>query len=51
MPSRNVVHYNFIRRRLTLKTTPAVAAGFASRPQSMLDLVAMVEREKGLRGG
>jgi hypothetical protein len=44
-------HYNFIRKHLTLKTTPAVAAGIASKPLTMLDLVAMVEKEERLTGG
>lgn len=44
-------HYNFIRRHQTLKTTPAVAAGIASKPLTVLDLVAMVEKEESLLGG
>lgn len=44
-------HYNFIRKHQTLKTTPAVAAGIASKPLTMLDLVAMIEREERLTGG
>jgi hypothetical protein len=44
-------HYNFIRKHKTLKTTPAVAAGLTDRPLTMLDLVAMVEREERLTGG
>jgi IS1 family transposase len=32
-------HYNFCRRHLTLKTTPALAAGVANRVWTMADLV------------
>lgn len=39
-------HYNFIRRHLTLKTTPAVAAGIADREWTVDDLVAMLEAEE-----
>ncbi|WP_425618044.1 hypothetical protein NA78x_001737 [Anatilimnocola sp. NA78] len=39
-------HYNFIRKHLTLKTTPAVAAGIANRAFTLLDLVQMVETEE-----
>jgi len=39
-------HYNFIRRHQTLKTTPAVAAGIANAPLTVLDLVKMVEAEE-----
>src|SRR5205809_2425933 len=39
-------HYNFIRKHQTLKTTPAVAAGIASKPLTLLDLVTMVEAEE-----
>lgn len=44
-------HYNFVRKHATLKTTPAVAAGIATKPLTMLDLVAMIEREEALTGG
>jgi hypothetical protein len=44
-------HYNFVRKHMTLKTTPAVAGEIAARPLTMLDLVAMVEREEKLTGG
>lgn len=43
--------YNFGRKHMTLKTTPAVAAGIASRPMTMLDFVALLEREERIRGG
>lgn len=39
-------HYNFIRKHQTLKTTPAVAAGIANAPLSILDLVTMIEAEE-----
>src|SRR3989442_5842756 len=37
------MHYNFVRRHMTLKTTPAVAAGIADRPWNMGDLLAVLE--------
>ena len=43
-------HYNFIRKHLTLKTTPAVAAGIASRELTIVDLVKMVEAEEAKLG-
>ena len=45
------LHYNFIRKHQTLKTTPAVAAGIASKPMSMLDFVRMLEDEEFKMGG
>jgi IS1 family transposase len=39
-------HYNFIRKHMTLKTTPAVAADLASAPLTVLDLVCMIEAEE-----
>lgn len=39
-------HYNFIRKHMTLKTTPAVAAGLANSPLTVLDLVKMIEAEE-----
>ena len=47
----HVLYVNFIRKHQTLKTTPAVAAGLAVRPMTMLELVEMVEREERLTGG
>lgn len=44
-------HYNFIRKHMTLKTTPAVAAGLANAPLTVLDLVAMIEAEEAKLGG
>ena len=44
-------HYNFIRKHQTLKTTPAVAAGVASQPLTVLDLMKMVEDEEAKLGG
>jgi IS1 family transposase len=43
--------YNFGRKHKTLKTTPAVASGIASRAFSMVDLVAMIEEEEQRSGG
>lgn len=43
--------YNFGRKHKTLKATPAVASGIASRAFSMLDLVAMIEEEEQKIGG
>lgn len=36
-------HYNFIRRNLSIRTTPAVAAGIASREWTMADMVQMAD--------
>lgn len=44
-------YYNFIRKHHTLKTTPAVAAGLANVPVTMLDLVKMIEAEEVKLGG
>lgn len=43
-------HYNFIRKHSTIKTTPAVAAGVASRELTMLDLVEMIRAAEGTNG-
>jgi hypothetical protein len=43
--------YNFIRRHHTLKTTPSIAAGLASCPLTVLDLVRMIEAEEAKLGG
>lgn len=45
------VYYNFIRKHMTLKTTPAVAAGLANKPLTMLELVKMIEDEESKVGG
>jgi IS1 family transposase len=45
------VYYNFIRVHQTIKTTPAVAVGIASKPMTMVDFVMMLEREEELLGG
>ena len=37
------MHYNFCRKHITLKTTPAVAAGVAQAPWSIKDLLAMFD--------
>ena len=44
-------HYNFIRRHMTLKTTPALHAGIADRVWTMVDFVKLLEREERLRRG
>lgn len=44
-------HYNFCRKHQTLKTTPAVAAGLATRPFSVVKLVQMIEEEVRKLGG
>lgn len=44
-------HYNFARPHATIRTTPAVAAGIAKRPLTVLDLIHELEREEGVRGG
>jgi len=36
---------------MTLKTTPAVAAGIASAPLTILDLIKMIEAEESKLGG
>ncbi len=38
--------YNFIRKHMTKKTTPAVSAGLAAAPLTVLDLVKMIESEE-----
>lgn len=44
-------HYNFCRKHITLKTTPAVASGLASKELTILDLVKMIEAEEKMIGG
>lgn len=44
-------YYNFIRRHMTVKTTPAVAAKLTDRVWTMLDFVDLLEREERLTGG
>ncbi len=44
-------YFNFARKHATLKTTPAVAAGIASRPLTILDLVEMIEQAESAKGG
>ena len=39
----HLLHYNFVRRHMTIKTTPAVAAGVAQRPWTMADLVGVLD--------
>jgi IS1 family transposase len=44
-------HYNFIRKHHTIKTTPAVAMGLASKPWTVRDLVEAIEVEEKRIGG
>lgn len=44
-------HYNFIRKHQSIKTTPAVMAGVANMPWTMVDFVKMLEREEKETGG
>jgi len=41
--SLHMMHYNFIRVHMTIKTTPAIAAGVTDRQWSMLDIVDLIE--------
>lgn len=43
-------YYNFIRKHPTIKTTPAVMVGVADKAWTMLDFVALLEREEALLG-
>ncbi|MEO6709834.1 MAG: IS1 family transposase [Planctomycetota bacterium] len=43
--------YNFVKKHATLKTTPAVAAGIASRPMTVLDIVDLIEARERRTGG
>lgn len=45
------MHYNFMRKHQTLKTTPAIAAGVADKAWTMLEFVQMLEREESAKGG
>ncbi len=48
------LHYhaaNFIKRHSTLKTAPAVAAGIATREQTVPELVDLIAKEERLTGG
>jgi len=38
------MHYNFCRTHKTLRMTPAMAAGLASSPWDVEDIVALVEK-------
>ena len=44
-------NYNFVRKHMTLKTTPAVAAGLASKALTIIGLVKMIEEEEARIGG
>lgn len=43
-------HYNWVRRHMTLGTTPAVVLGVADREWSLQDLVGLLEVEEQVRG-
>jgi IS1 family transposase len=43
--------YNYCRKHHTIKTPPAVAAGLANAPLTVLDLVKMIEAEEAKLGG
>lgn len=45
------IYYNFCRKHLTIKTTPAVAAGIATLPLTMLNLMKMIEKAEAEKGG
>lgn len=51
MMALTFLHYNFIRRHETLKTTPAVAAGLANSPWTTVQFVKMMEDEERRLGG
>ncbi len=44
-------NYNFCCKHMTLKSTPAVAAGVASKELTILDFVKMIESEEKMVGG
>lgn len=44
-------HYNFIRKHMTIKTTPALMAGVADKVWTMVDFVRLMEREEKMLGG
>lgn len=44
-------YYNWCRKHQTLKTTPAVAAGLASKAMTIADLVELIEAEESRIGG
>ena len=41
--SLHMMFYNFVREHMTLKTTPAIAAGVTDRRWTMLDIVDLIE--------
>lgn len=44
-------NYNFCRKHMTIKTTPAIMAGVTDKVWTMLDFVKMLEKEESLLGG
>ncbi len=45
----HLLHYNYVRRHMSLKTTPAVAAGIAEKPWTMSDLLGVLEEAEATR--
>ena len=43
------MHYNFVRIHITLKTTPAMAAGVTNTLWSMNDIVALIDAKEALK--
>lgn len=41
--SLNFMHYNFVRRHMTLKVTPAMAAGLTRKMMSLEDIVDLID--------
>lgn len=44
-------NYNFCRKHMTIKSTPAMMAGVADRQWTMVEFVEMLEREEAAKGG
>ena len=44
-------HYNFCRKHMTVKTTPAVAANITDKVWTMVDFVELMEAEEAKLGG
>ena len=43
IPALHFIHYNFIRRQMTLRMPPALKAGVTDHMWTMEELVAMIE--------
>lgn len=46
--SVHYLHYNFVRKHQTLKTTPAVAAGVADRVWTIADMIGLLEADESI---